>query len=133
MYLISQNIANRIAGSQQLSSEVMKRWFQATEEEVKTFEKELEDEVYLQTGSSQISRAVTAYLPIAAENEAITEFIKQTKDYILRVQIPEVFTAKEAGLYAQLEFLMNHEQTTKAIQVIDYYLNDLKKSHLVKS
>lgn len=126
MHLINQDIANRIAGSQKMSTEMLRRWFLASEQEIKQLEKDLEDEVYLQTGSSQISKAVAAYLPITAENEAITEFIKETKDYILRVQVPEIFTAKEAGSFAQLEFLMNHEQTARTVHTIDRYLQVLK-------
>jgi hypothetical protein len=131
MYLLNQDIANRIAITQQISSDLMRKWFLASEQEVREMEKNLENEVYQETGSTQISKAVTAYLPIAAENKAITEFIRVTRDYILRIQIPEIDSAKDAGPFAQLEFRMNHEQTQKTIQTIEHYLNNLKKDQLL--
>jgi hypothetical protein len=133
MYLINQEIANKIAITQKINSDLMRKWFLASEQEVRELEKNLENEVYQETGSTQVSKAVAAYLPIAAENKAITEFIRVTRDYVLRVQIPEIDTAKDAGPFAQLEFRMNHEQTLKTIQTIDHYLNNLKKDQLLPS
>jgi hypothetical protein len=119
MYLLNQNIANKIAAEQRMATEEMRNLFLAQESKAKVIESAMHTEILNETGDEQVASAIVAYLPILVENEAITKYIEFTGNYDLRVQTPEIITAKEAGLFAELEFSLNQEQTDKAIQIMN--------------
>jgi hypothetical protein len=119
MYMFDHEIANRIAATQEMATEEMKLWFEASDVQVKDMEKEKQVEILRETGDDIVAAAVVAFLPLLAENKAISRYINYTGDYDLRVQIPEIITAEEAGLFAEMEFSLNPEQTSAVTRIID--------------
>lgn len=129
MYLIEQETANQIAQSVAMKYPQMKALFQMTEEQADKWEMELRMEITSQT-DEVVARVVAVYLPLYLENQAITNFINKTRNRALRTMMPEILTAEEAVLIAQMDILMiTPEQKKKAIQKMKEYQNLLRKEN----
>ncbi|MBN2818615.1 MAG: hypothetical protein JXP36_06580 [Bacteroidales bacterium] len=93
------------------------RMFQATEEEAEAMEMEIRNQVEKETGSSQVARAVSIYLPLLLENEALRKSKTNRK-----ANIPEILTAREASLIAQREIMLNEKETQQTEQMLQRIL-----------
>jgi hypothetical protein len=116
MHMLNQETANLIA-ERQMDSDEMRKLFAATEAQVKEIESAMEAELFKQTGDRQVAVAVTAFLPILVENAAISRYISSTGNYDLRMQTPEIFTAEEAALFAELEYSLNKDQINTFVRI----------------
>lgn len=121
MYIIDQDIANEIAKSQTMKYREMLEMFRAIEDQAVEMESLLRREIFKLTNDDQVARAVVAYLPLLLEHKAITNYIDQTKNSQLRMMMPEILTADEAGLMAQREYLLDNVQLQHTINQIKKY------------
>lgn len=117
MYLIDQEIANQVAQTTEMKYNLTERMFQATEEEAEAMEMEIRNQVEKETGSSQVARAVSIYLPLLLENEALRKSKTNRK-----ANIPEILTAREASLIAQREIMLNEKETQQTEQMLQRIL-----------
>ena len=119
MYMLDQDFANRIAAAQLIATQEMRLLFEANELQAKEMQKAIETELLKETEDIQVAAAVAAFLPLLAEHKAITKYINYTGDYDLRILTPEIMTSEEAGLFAELEFSLNQEQTNSVVRLIE--------------
>ena len=118
MYTIDQDIANQIAQTQTMKYIEMEKLFKMDEEEADKYEMDLRKAVEIQSDNT-IARAVVAFLPLFLENQAITKYINQTGDRMLRNVMPEILSAEEVALMAQKDNIsMDDNQITKTAQII---------------
>ena len=125
MYTIDQDIANQIAKKQTMKYIEMEKLFKMDEEEADKYEMDLRKAVEIQSDDT-IARAVVAFLPLFLESRAITNYINQTKTMGLRAMMPEILTAEEAALMAQMDITMNDNQvllTAKIFRLIQLRLS----------
>ncbi|MCY1719580.1 hypothetical protein OU798_04465 [Prolixibacteraceae bacterium Z1-6] len=80
--------------------------FRATEEEAEAMEMEIRSQVEKETGSDQVARAVSIYLPLLLENEALIKSKANQK-----ANLPEILTPREASLIAQREIMLSEKET----------------------
>lgn len=117
MYIIDQEIANQVAQTTEMKYNLTERMFQATEEEAEAMEMEIRSQVEKETGSSQVARAVSIYLPLLLENEALSKSKTNRK-----ANLPEILTAREASLIAQREIMLNEKETQQTEQMLQRIL-----------
>jgi hypothetical protein len=117
MYMLNQETANLIA-ERQMDSDEMRTLFAATEAQAREIESAMQAEFFKETGDRQVAVAATAFLPILVENAAISRYISSSGNYALRMQTPEIITAEEAGLFAELEYSLNQDQINTFVGII---------------
>ena len=117
MYTIDQDIANQIAQTQTMKYIEMEKLFKMDEEEADEYEANLRKEVTKQA-DKVVARAVVAFLPLFLESGAITNYINQTRTMGLRAMMPEILTAEEAALMAQMDIKMNDSQVILTAKIM---------------
>ena len=128
MYLIDQEIANKIAKTVLMKYPMMTIMFMVTEEQADAMEAKIRADVEKETGDDQVARAVAVYLPLYLENQAITKYIAQTKNQSLRSIMPEILTAEEMALMAQQDMMfLTKKQMTLIAKSAEGYRNRLSR------
>ncbi|WP_346862844.1 hypothetical protein [uncultured Draconibacterium sp.] len=113
MYLIDQEIANQVAQKVPMKYELTERMFRATEEEAEAMEMEIRAQVEKETGSDQVARAVSIYLPLLLESEALSKSKTNQK-----ANLPEILSEREAALIAQREIMLSEKETQQTEQML---------------
>jgi len=121
MYLIDQEIANEIAKRVPMKYPEIKRAFLMEEEEADQWEMAIRNEVEAQSDRT-VARVIGVYLVLLLENQAITKYIRMTKNQSLRTMMPEILTVEEMILMAQGDMIalsMDQEKKVRSV-VIEY-------------
>jgi hypothetical protein len=118
MYLIDQEIAREIAETQELLYPEMRELFKATEAKAERLEDKMRQELETSGETSQVARSLVAFLPLLLENRAITRYISQLRAYHLRGALPELLTAEETALRAQMEYRLDKEETLRLTRLM---------------
>jgi hypothetical protein len=127
MYIIYQEIANKIAKTVELKYNLTKKMFKATEEQAEEIEIQLRKQITNETNSIKVAMAVSIYLPLLLENEAITQYLNKTKEN-LRGLLPEILSPREAALIAQMDQMMTEKETIQAQDMFQRILD--RQDHL---
>lgn len=105
--LIAAPVLNRIAESQPLKNEWVRKLFLMNQDEL-TRQHETQEQLLAKKGYP--TPVILSYLtvaPLLAENEAISKYIEQTGNLTLRSALPELTTVNEAVLVATKEHRLN--------------------------
>lgn len=116
MYLIDQRIVNSIARSVPMKYPQMYNLFKMTEEEADKAEDNLISYLEEKKVESEAARAITAFLPLYLENQAITNYLNKTNRQNLRSILPEILTVEEMASIASRDRMLTQTQTTQVMQ-----------------
>lgn len=122
MYHVPMQVWNQIAKSQPLS-QPWATLFRLTPEEMPAKLEELVDKPAEKAGAD--NRVVMAYrlvAPLLVENEAISAYLEETQQSMLRMSLPEVTSVNEAVTLASMEYEMTPFQQRKLTQLLQQAL-----------
>lgn len=108
MYETPTPVWNQIAATQEMSSEMWRKLFQA-EDLVKAL-KPLESELEALGADARTTRAYLLVAPLLFENLAISRFVEKEGRQSLRSSMPELATVREATALASQEFSLTPGQ-----------------------
>ena len=118
MYQVPMKVWNEIARSQPLS-QPWATLFRLTPEELPAKLEELVDKPLEAAGAD--NRVVMAYrlvAPLLMETEAISSYLEETQQSMLRASLPELTSVNEAVILASTEYRLTPSQQSKLKQLL---------------
>lgn len=119
MYQVPMSVWNGIAKSQPLS-QPWATLFRLTPEELPEKLEELVDKPLEAAGAD--NRVVMAYrlvAPLLMETEAISSYLEETQQSMLRTSLPELISVNEAVILASTEYRLTPSQQSKLKQLLN--------------
>ena len=118
MYQVPMKVWNAIARSQPLS-QPWATLFRLTPEELPAMLEEMVDKPLEAAGAD--NRVVLAYrlvAPLLMENEAISSYLMETQQSMMRSCLPELTSLNEAVMMASTEYPLTPSQQSKLSQLL---------------
>lgn len=118
MYQVPMKVWNEIARSQPLS-QPWATLFRLTPEELPAKLEELVDKPLEAAGAdNRVMMAYRLVAPLLMETEAISSYLEETQQSMLRASLPELTSVNEAVILASTEYRLTPSQQSKLKQLL---------------
>lgn len=127
MYIIPQFLANEIARNESFYYEFTHILFLAeTDYDAEQLEVQLRKEIEVRS-TYNVARAVIMFLPLIAEHQAISNYIVSTKQYDLRVVLPQLVSINEVIVHAANEMKISTREQLMLRAELERILFSMKR------
>ena len=118
MYQVPMSVWNAIAKSQPLS-QPWATLFRLTPETLPAILAELVDKPLEAAGAdNRVAMAYRLVAPLLMETEAISSYLEETQQSMLRASLPELTSVNEAVILASMEYPLTPSQQSKLSQLL---------------